>query len=85
MILTHSAVADVAVFGLPDERWGETVSAAVVVAPGAELTSDDVVVHCRGQLAGYKVPRRVLFEPSLPRSPTGKVLRRVLREANARV
>jgi long-chain acyl-CoA synthetase len=85
VILTHASVADVAVFGLPDERWGEAVSAAVVLAPGAELTSGEVVAHCRAHLAGYKVPKRVLFEPGLPRSPTGKVLRRVLREASERV
>lgn len=76
----HPAVAMSAVVAAPDERWGERVTAVVVCKPGAELTAEALVAHCREHIAGYKVPRQVVFESSLPVSPAGKVLKRVLRE-----
>jgi long-chain acyl-CoA synthetase len=74
-------VAEVAVIGVPDERWGERVHAIVVPKPGASLTAEAVLEHCRGQIAGYKCPRSVDFrDQALPLSGAGKVLKRELRE-----
>jgi long-chain acyl-CoA synthetase len=75
----HPDVADVAVFGVPDERWGETVKAVVVRRPGAELTEDQLLSWARDRIAGFKRPRSVDFADELPRNPSGKLLKRVLR------
>jgi long-chain acyl-CoA synthetase len=79
-ISTHEAVAQVAVIGIPDEKWGEAVHAVVVLVAGAEATSEEIVAHARGSIAGYKVPKSVEFraEP-LPLSGAMKVLKRDLR------
>ena len=74
-------VAEVAVIGVPDERWGERVHAIIVARQGTTLTADDVMAHCREQIAGYKCPRSVDFrDQPLPLSGAGKVLKRDLRE-----
>jgi long-chain acyl-CoA synthetase len=75
----HPGVSDVAVIGVPDERWGETVMALVVRAPAATVDADELVAFARERLAGYKLPRSVEFVDELPRSPAGKVLKRDLR------
>ena len=81
VIFNHPAVREVAVFGIPDPRWGELVTAGVVLKPGMQLTADDLIEYCRRFLANYKVPRRIDFsESELPKSASGKVLKRVLRE-----
>ena len=74
-------VGEVAVIGIPDERWGERVHAIVVPKPDTMLTADDILAHCRTQIAGYKCPRSVDFRDTpLPLSGAGKVLKRELRE-----
>ncbi|MDG9703217.1 long-chain-fatty-acid--CoA ligase [Streptomyces sp. DH37] len=83
-IREHPGVADVAVFGVSDPRWGEVVRAAVVRRPGhEEPTERQLMVFLRGRIADYKIPNGYVFLDSLPRNPTGKVLRRVLREEYA--
>jgi long-chain acyl-CoA synthetase len=72
-------IFDVAVFGIPSEEWGEQVHAAVVPAPGAALSESDVMSFARHHLAGYKVPRSVSFMHELPRTGSGKLLKRELR------
>ncbi len=76
----HPAVKDAAVFGKPLERGGEMVVAAVELEPGAELDEEALREHCRGQLAGYKVPKRIVAIEDLPRSMLGKILRKQVRE-----
>jgi long-chain acyl-CoA synthetase len=81
VILTHPAVREAAVFGIPDPKWGELVAACVVLKPGMNTTADELMRHCRKSLANYKIPRRVEFsETDLPKSGSGKVLKRLLRE-----
>jgi fatty-acyl-CoA synthase len=76
----HEAVADAAVVGVPDERWGESGVAFVVLERGAHASEDDLLEHCRSRLAKYKVPRAVRFVSELPRSGMNKVLKDELRE-----
>jgi acyl-CoA synthetase (AMP-forming)/AMP-acid ligase II len=80
-VSSHPAVANCAVIGVPDERWGERVHAVVVLKPGATVTSEEIRDHAKARIAGYKAPRTVEFVDVLPLSPTGKVLKRALREA----
>jgi acyl-CoA synthetase (AMP-forming)/AMP-acid ligase II len=75
VIAAHPAVGEVAVLGLPDNEWGEAVTAFVVLKPGMSATEHDLVEHCRAHLASYKKPRAVRFVASLPRSHYGKVIR----------
>jgi long-chain acyl-CoA synthetase len=79
VISQHPAVVEVAVIGVPDDRWGETVKALVVVAPGVAVQADELVAFARERLAGYKLPRSVEFVAELPHSAAGKVLKRELR------
>src|SRR6516225_6521930 len=72
-------VREVAVVGLPDERWGERPVAVVVLADNAALELSDLAAHCRTRLAGFKVPKQLVIRDALPRNPSGKVLKRVLR------
>jgi long-chain acyl-CoA synthetase len=79
-IIRHPAVADVAVFGLPDERKGEVPVAAVVLRPGRSLTEAEFLAFCRDAMAGYKVPRKLILVDALPRVHGWKLLRKDLRE-----
>ncbi|WP_435592713.1 acyl-CoA synthetase [Nocardia sp. bgisy118] len=80
LLAAHPAVAEVSAFGVDDERYGQRLRAVVVVRAGHALTEDEVREHVKAHLARFKVPRDVLFVDSLPRNPTGKVLKRLLRE-----
>ncbi len=79
-LATLPGVAECAVLGLPDERWGEAVTAVIVAAPGARLTEEEVIAHLRTRVAGFKRPRRVFFAASLPRNASLKVRKDVLRQ-----
>jgi len=81
VIYQHPAVLETAVFGIPDPQWGELVMACVVLKPGATVSVDELIAHCRRFLSGYKIPRRIEFSPGeLPKSGSGKILKRALRE-----
>src|SRR5215813_12309588 len=81
VIYQHPAVLEAAVFGIPDPKWGELVMACVVRKPGLALGADELIAHCRRFLANYKIPRRVEFSTTeLPKSGSGKILKRALRE-----
>jgi acyl-CoA synthetase (AMP-forming)/AMP-acid ligase II len=79
VLYEHPAVLEAAVVGRPDERWGEVPVAFVVLRSRPTATPEDLIEHCRGQLARFKVPKEVTFLDSLPRNPSGKVLKRDLR------
>jgi fatty-acyl-CoA synthase len=79
VLYEHEAVAEVAVVGRPDARWGEVPVAYVVLQTAASTGPDELIEHCRGQLAKFKVPKDVCFIDALPRNPSGKVLKRELR------
>ena len=79
VLAEHPTVGDVAVIGVPDERWGEVPKAVVVAAPGAEVDPAALLAHCRDNLASYKCPKSVDVLEDLPRNPTGKVLKKDLR------
>jgi acyl-CoA synthetase (AMP-forming)/AMP-acid ligase II len=79
VLYEHAAVLEVAVVGRPDERWGEVPVAFVALRAGTSATPDELIEHCRGQLARFKVPKDVVFVEALPRNPSGKVLKRELR------
>jgi fatty-acyl-CoA synthase len=80
VLYAHAAVAEAAVFGVPDERFGETVKAVVALREGESATAEEIMEFCKGRLAGYKRPKSIDFVPALPRNPSGKVLKRDLRE-----
>jgi long-chain acyl-CoA synthetase len=84
VLFTHPAVLETAVIGVPDPYRGEAVKAFITLRPGAKATADEVIEFCRANLAKYKVPSLIEFMPSLPKSAVGKVLRRELREMEAK-
>ena len=79
-LFSHPAVAEVAVIGVPDEKWGETIKALVVLADGAQADERELIAHCKARLAGYKAPTSVELRDAIPRTATGKVQKFKLRE-----
>jgi long-chain acyl-CoA synthetase len=80
-VISHVAVQDVAVIGIPHEEWGEAVHAIVILHPGESVTPEAIIAHCREQIAGYKLPKGITFrEEPLPLSGAGKVLKTELRK-----
>jgi acyl-CoA synthetase (AMP-forming)/AMP-acid ligase II len=79
-LFAHEAVGDVAVIGVPDDKWGEAVKAIIVLKPNSEANEADIISHCRDKIAGYKVPKSIDFTDVLPRNPSGKLLKRELRK-----
>jgi fatty-acyl-CoA synthase len=76
----HPAVLEAAVIAAPDERWGETVCALVVLKPEAKASEEELIEFCRAHLAHFKCPRRIQFIDALPRTATGKIQKVILRE-----
>ncbi|MCW2777572.1 MAG: Propionate--CoA ligase [Frankiales bacterium] len=79
-LFSHPAVSEVAVIGVPSEKWGETIKALVVLVEGASATEADLIAHCKSRLAGYKAPTSVELRDAIPRTATGKVQKFKLRE-----
>jgi acyl-CoA synthetase (AMP-forming)/AMP-acid ligase II len=80
VLYRHPAVLEATVIGVPDEHWGESVKALVVLKEGMESTEEEMIAYCKENLASYKKPRYVEFRKELPKSQTGKILKRVIRE-----
>jgi acyl-CoA synthetase (AMP-forming)/AMP-acid ligase II len=80
MLLGHPALADAAVIGLPSPKWGEVPLAVVVAKKGVALTADELLSWCKGKLAAFKLPKAAVVVAEIPRNPSGKILKRVLRE-----
>src|SRR3978361_851712 len=79
-VFSHPAVAEVAVIGVPDDKWGEMVTALVVLAEGEQVTADELIAHTKARIASYKAPKRVEFRDAIPRTATGKIQKFKLRE-----
>jgi len=80
VIFSHPEVAEVAVIGVPDEKWGETINALVVRTPGSTPAEPDLIAYCKTRAAGYKAPTSVDFRDALARTATGKLQKFKLRE-----
>jgi fatty-acyl-CoA synthase len=76
----HPKVADVAIIGMPDQEWGESVKAVVVPKKDVALAPEEIIEYCRGKIAKYKIPKAIVLTDVLPRNAAGKILKRILRE-----
>ena len=79
-LLLHPSVLDVAVIGVPDAKWGEAIKAVIVLREGKNATEEEIIEYCKEKLAGYKRPKSVDFTKELPRLPSGKLIKRELKE-----
>ncbi len=79
-LLVNHKIADVAIIGYPHKKWGESVKAIVVLTPGEDATEAEIIDWCQGKIGKHKIPKKVVFTESLPRTPTGKILKKDLRE-----
>lgn len=80
-LLHHPKIADVGVIGFAHEKWGEAVKAVIVVKPGETLTEEELITWCQGRIGKFKIPKSIIFTDTIPRTPTGKILKRVLRDS----
>jgi fatty-acyl-CoA synthase len=80
ILFKQGKIMQAAVIGMPDPIWGEAVTAVVVPFPGVALTEQEIIAYCKASMAGYKVPKKVIFVSSMPTTPSGKVLKRLLKE-----
>jgi long-chain acyl-CoA synthetase len=83
VLYQHPAVREAAVYGVPDDNWGERVTAAISLREGATVSASELISFCREQLAGFKLPKHVVFLGELPKNPSGKILKRELRKLEA--
>jgi acyl-CoA synthetase (AMP-forming)/AMP-acid ligase II len=81
ILVQMEGVKDAAVIGIPDKQWGETIKAVIVKKPDSSVTEESIIACCREKLAKYKVPKSVDFVDSIPRTLTGKILKKDLRKA----
>jgi long-chain acyl-CoA synthetase len=79
VLYEHPAVLEAAVFGVPDDEWGESVRAVVTLKPNMSATEEELIDHCRKQVAGYKKPKKIDFIAEMPKSFAGKILKRELK------
>ena len=84
VMMSHEAVLDCAVIGLPDEKWGEAVTAVVIKDPNTDVTEEDLIEYARNKIAHFKAPKRIIFADTIPTTPTGKVTKYVLVEKYAK-
>ncbi len=81
VLTTIPGIEDVAVVGKPDREFGESVAAFIVRSPDSEISEDDIKAYCGKEMANQKIPTHIIFTDEIPRTPTGKILKRVLRES----
>ena len=79
-LMSSTEILDAAVIGIPDDKWGESVKGFVVLAADSSLSEDEIISYTRKQIAAYKCPKSIEFIKELPRNPSGKILRRELRD-----
>ena len=80
ILYTHPAVDECVVVGMPDQEYGEAVTAFVILRRGCEAAQEELIAHCKSRMASYKAPKKVVYVQDLPKTPTGKILRRAIRE-----
>ncbi|MBS3756502.1 MAG: long-chain-fatty-acid--CoA ligase [Desulfobacterales bacterium] len=80
LLMSHPKIADAGVIGFPDETWGEAIKAVVVPRQGEQMTEEELIEWCRDRIARFKIPKKVVVAEEIPRTPTGKILKRVLRD-----